>query len=167
MCQTMGIIKKQEGSIAAIVLLILTILTLVGVASLYTSNTEVITAGNYVMIKQNLYRTEAAAVEGAYWLENADPEVLSDLSSTAFLSLNDIDITSLDLSDGRWQMSALDPEQNGAAPITGYSIVDETGPVDLAAHSNLYTYRIYGLYDRPGGINKGRVLIAIGYRKRF
>jgi hypothetical protein len=163
----MGIIKKQEGSIAAIVLLFMTILTLVGIASLYNSNTEVITAGNYVVIKQNLYRSEAAAVEGAYWLEDADPEVLSNLSATAFLSLNDIDITSLDPSDGRWQMSALDPEQNGAAPIIGYSIVDQTGPVDLAADSNLYTYRIYGLYDQPGGINKGRVLIAIGYRKRF
>jgi competence protein ComGC len=163
----MGIIKKQEGSIAAIVLLILTILTLVGVASLNTSNTELITAGNDVAIKQNLYRAEAAAVEGAHWLENAASTVLSDLSSTAFLGQNDIDLTSLDLSDVRWQMSGVDPEQNGAAPITGYSIVDETGPVDLSAESNLYTYRIYGLYDRPDGINKGRVLIAIGYRKRF
>ena len=167
MLNKISLLDNETGSIAGIILLILTILTLVGLASVYSSNTEVITAGNYVMIEQNLYRTEAAAVEGAHWLEDADPEVLSDLSSTAFLSLNDIDITSLDLSDGRWQMSAIDPEQNGAAPIIGYSIVDETGPVDLAAHSNLYTYRIYGLYDRPGGVNKGRVLIAIGYRKRF
>jgi hypothetical protein len=51
--------------------------------------------------------------------------------------------------------------------ICGYRIVDETGPIDLGATSNLHVYAIYGLYDRTAGMNRGQALIAIGYKRRF
>ncbi len=161
------ILKNEAGSTIVIVLLFSAMLTIIGISAVQNTVAELWIVRNNLVHRDHVYRAEAAALEGARWVENTGSSVLTDHAATVFLSKNGFDLSNLDLNDGRWQMSGVDPDQNGATMITGYSIVDQTGPVDLAEKSNLYTYTVYGLYDRPGGINKGRVLIEIGYRKRF
>ena len=78
MPKKISLLRSETGSIAGIILLILTILTLVGLASVYSSNTEVMSAGNEVVFKQNLYQAEAAAVENAQALETSDSDALLD-----------------------------------------------------------------------------------------
>jgi hypothetical protein len=109
-------------------------------------------------------------MEGAQWLQNAAVSALEDLSPTVFISQVDIDLTDLNLNGtqdwNNWAQSAADPE-GGATIFCGYRIVDETGPIDLGASTNLHTYSIYGLFDRRTGMNRGHALIAIGYKRRF
>ena len=161
------ILKKDDGMALVVVLLILALITIIAITASQDTVTELQIVRNDLVYKDHLYRAEASALEGVQWVDNSDAAVLSDFSLTPFLNPNDIDLNNLDLNDGRWSIAGVDPNDDPALILSGYTIVDDTGPIDLSAESNVYNYKVYGLYDRPNGMNRGRSLVEIGYKKRF
>jgi len=170
MKQTISIMKNNDGNAIVIAMMILVLLTIIGTSATRNTTVELQIVRNDIVHREQVYRAESAAMEGSQWLQNAPVTTLEDLDPTVFISQNDIDITDLNLNGAEdwnnWAQSAADPE-GGATVFCGYKIVDETGPVDLGAATNLHTYSIYGLFDRSTGMGRGHALIAIGYKKRF
>jgi hypothetical protein len=93
---------------------------------------------------------------------------LSDISIIGWINQADLDLNGLDLYDinNLWVKSAVDNSPGGTVEV-GYSVVEESGPIDLSAASNMHIYSIVGLYDVSDGLSKGQVLIEMGYRRRF
>ena len=164
-------ITGEQGSAMVVALLILVVLTILGMVMIQTTTTELQITRNDSVVKDHFYRAEAAAVEAAQWLEKQNVSCLEDLSCAVFLSQNDVNLATLDdeeLNTGPWAMAEVDPDQVDTPDrIVGYRIVDETGLIDLSAATNLHEYKIYGYYNRPGGLNRGNALVEIGYKKRF
>ena len=158
-------LASEQGTAVIIAVLFLTLMTIIGVTMLQNTTLELQVVRNDMIIKDQLHRAEAAAMEGTQWIENAAVTALEDLSSASFISQSDLNLTTLDLNDGSWSSSIVDPG-GGPGNITGFRIVDETGIVDLT-QTNLHTYKVYGFYDRPSGMNRGQALVEIGYKRRF
>jgi Tfp pilus assembly protein PilX len=150
-----------------VTVMILALLTIIAMTASRDTIVELNILRNDLVYKDHLYRAEAAALEGVQWVDNADAGTLTDFAATAFLNPNDVDLNTLDLNDGRWNLSGADPFQNPAQIIDGYTIVDDTGPIDLSADSNVFSYKIYGFYNQPNGRNRGQSMIELGYKKRF
>jgi len=170
MKQTISILKNKDGNAIVIAMMVLVLLTIIGTSATRNTTVELQIVSNDIVHREQVYRAESAAMEGSQWLQNAPVATLEDLDPTVFISQDDINLTDLNLNGtedwNNWAQSAADPE-GGATVFTGYKIVDETGPVDLGAATNLHTYTVYGLFDRRTGKHRGHVLIAIGYKKRF
>ncbi len=164
MDQTMGIIKRQEGSIAGIVLLLLTILTLLGLSSLNSSTTEVITAGNDIVLKQNLYRAEAAAVENCQAIELANGDDLLDLTNFAWLNdISDLPDPGSILNPDNWidvySQTSIDTDTRFLSIYEGIVV---GGSLDMS-QSQIRAYTIYGRTRE----NKGLTVVRLGYRRAF
>ena len=160
----MSILKNQEGSIAGIVLLILTILTLVGVSSLKSSNTELMTASNEIVFKQNLYRAEAAGVENCQAIETANGEDLLDLTNFAWLSeLSDLPDPASTFNPDNWtdvySQTSIDADTRY---LSIYEGIVAGGSLDMS-HSQIRAYTVYG---RSRGSN-GLTVVRLGYRRAF
>jgi hypothetical protein len=156
----------EQGSAVIIAVLFLVLMTIIGVTMIRNTTLELQIVRNDMVIKDHLHRAEAASMEASQWIENAGNDLLEDLSFRNFISQFDLNLATLSLNDGTWQMSEVDPNQNAGNIITGYRIVDETGIIDLT-QTNLHTYKVYGYYNRPTGMNQGEALVEIGYKKRF
>ncbi len=171
MKQTISILKNKDGNAIVIAMMVLVLLTIIGTSATRNTTVELQIVRNDIVHREQVYRAESAAMEGSQWLQNATVATLEDLDPLNFINQVDIDLTDLNLNGAEdwnsWAQSAADPGDGGATVFTGYKIVDETGPVDLGAATNLHTYTVYGLFDRPTGRHSGHVLIAIGYKKRF
>jgi Tfp pilus assembly protein PilX len=162
------ILTNDESGIAVVVtILILALLTLMAMTASRDTIVELNILRNDLVYKDHLYRAEAAALEGVQWIDNAAAGTLTDFTATAFLNPNDVDLNALDLNDGIWNISGADPYQNPAQIIDGYTIVDDTGPIDLSADSNIFSYKIYGFYNQINGRNRGQSMVELGYKKRF
>ncbi len=167
MKKTILILKNEQGSAIVVALLALVLLTIIGVAATQNSITELAIVRNDLLYKDQFFKAEGAAMEAIQWIENAADMTLLDTTTTAELSQADINLNTLNLNDGTWNMSAIDEDQNDFPNIiTGYRMVDQTGWVPLNEPIT-HTYRVYGLHNRTGRINQGQVLIGIGYKKRF
>ena len=168
MKKTISILKNEQGSAIVVAMLVLLLLTIIGAAATQNSITELAIVRNDLLYRDQLFNAEGAAMEAAQWIENAPDATLQDTTGTTNteLSQTDIDLTSYNLNDGTWEMSAIDDDQNAGAVITGYRIVDQTGPVMLIDPIT-HTYSVYGLHNRTSGINQGQVLLDVGYRKKF
>jgi len=164
--KTTLILKNEQGSAIVVAILVLVLLTIIGAAATQNSITELAIVRNDLLYKDQLLNAEGAAMEAAQFINNAADTSLQDVSLTAGLSVTDIVLTALDLNDGEWEMSALDDDQTAGASITGYRMVDQTGPVMLIDPIT-HTYSIYGLHNRTTGISQGQVLVELGYRKKF
>jgi hypothetical protein len=158
------IMHNETGSIAGIVLLVLTILTLVGLAAVYSSNTEIITAGNEIVFKQNLYMAEAAAVENAQELETVDGDDLLDV--TNFVWLNDPsgipDVGNI-LDPANWTDGF---SQTSLNSNTRYLSVYEGIVVGGSLDMSVSQIRAYSIYGRARG-NNGLSVVRLGYRRAF
>ena len=70
MHKTFSLLMNEEGSVIVFTLMVLTLLTIIGLASVNTSNTEIEIAGAELIYQRNFYLAEAAAMEAANWLDN-------------------------------------------------------------------------------------------------
>lgn len=155
---------NEAGSIAGIVLLVLTILALVGLAAVYSSNTEIITAGNEIVFKRNLYLAEAAAVENAQELKTTDGDDLLDV--TNFVWLNDATgipdagniLDPANWTDGFSQTSL----NNNTRYLSIYEGIVVGGSLDMSVSQ----IREYSIYGRSRG-NNGLSVVRLGYRRAF
>jgi hypothetical protein len=166
MKQAIAILRDQDGNAIVIAMMILVLLTIIGTSATRNTTVELQVVRNDLVHREQLYRAESAAIQGSQWMKKSAVSDLEDYSARPEMSQNDLNLTTLDLNDGTWLRSDSDPIGTGNV-ICGYRIVDETGPIDLGSATNLHTYTVYGLFDQTGGMNRGQVLIAIGYKRRF
>lgn len=163
-----AILENENGAVLLVAMMILTLIAIL--ATTYTRNTtvELQIVRNDTGRRQQFYLAESAAREAAQQIENMPAETLSDISTISWINRADLNLNSLDLYDTNnlWVKSAVDDSPGGRVEV-GYSVVEESGPIDLSAASNMHVYSVVGLYDVPDGLNKGQVLIEMGYRRRF
>jgi len=163
-----AILGNENGVVLLVAMMILTLIAIV--ATTYTRNTtvELQIVRNDTEKRQQFYLAESAAREAAQQVENMPKENLSDISNISWINQAEINFNGLDFYDvnNLWVKSAIDNSPGGTVEV-GYSVVEETGPIDLSAPSILHIYSIVGFYDVPNGLNKGQVLIEMGYRRRF
>lgn len=160
-------LTDEQGSAVIIAVLFLILMTIIGVTMIQNTTLELQMVRNEMVIKDQVHRAEAAAMEGSQWIEEADVSTLEDLSSEVFLTQSDLNMSNLQFNNTNWKISEVDPVGDDTKMIAGFRIVDETGVIDLTT-TNLHTYKVYGYYYRPPGHpNRGEVLVEIGYKRRF
>ena len=164
MLNKISLLNSETGSIAGIILLILTILTLVGLASVYSSNTEVITAGNEVVFKQNLYQAEAAAVENTQSIETADSDDLLDVNNFNWLSnLGDLTDSANILNPDNWtDVFSQTSINTNTRYLSIYEGIVVGGSLDMSV-SQIRAYSIYGRCRQHNGLS----VVRLGYRRTF
>lgn len=158
--------NDEKGFALIIVLLILSLMTVIGIASTNTTNTELQIAGNEKLIVQNFYNAEAEAMKSAQYIYNIDDEsILLAQNGNSISTANNNDIT-----DSNQDLDNLDINNDG---IINSDDVNATEKIVLLGvtsgnslglgSSRLYDYVAYGLSKQNNGIKA----IAIGVKKRF
>ncbi len=158
--------NDEKGFALIIVLLILSLMTVIGIASTNTTNTELQIAGNEKLIVQNFYNAEAEAMKSAQYIYNIDDEsILLAQNGNRISTANNNDIT-----DSNQDLDNLDINNDG---IINSDDVNATEKIVLLGvtsgnslglgSSRLYDYVAYGLSKQNNGIKA----IAIGVKKRF
>lgn len=158
-------LKGEDGSILAVALMILVLLTVLGISATRTTEIELQIAQNENMFKQNLYLAECAAMAGAQMMENE-----TDITKLKTLSLNwlhsslpDTDIR----SDTNWSPSNNNSNQildETTRYLAVYQGIASGSSLDIGGQStSLHQYVIYGCSTK----NHGEALVEVGYRKRF
>ena len=168
MRRPLSLLKSQEGGVTIVIaIMILALLTIIGIASLNTSNTEVRIAGQESVYQQNFYRAEGATLEAVELMENE-----SNLK-TAGLSWLELTVGSVDSNDiydtSFWQSGngTVTPQASAALADTQFMVVSEgtvTGTSLAMGSAKVHAYTIYGRAAPP---NRGETIIQIGYLKAF
>ncbi|RJR22610.1 MAG: hypothetical protein C4582_06345 [Desulfobacteraceae bacterium] len=151
--------KNQNGSVLVLGMMMLVLLSLLGIAVVTTSTIEVQIAANDRLYKENLYDSEAATMEGAQTLQNAD---LKNAPPAWLMGIGAINEANDMFSDVFWNntvQSANVPEARLAAAFQGYA---PGSSLDLG-RSRVHLYSIYGRCQR----NNGAAIVRVGYRKAF
>ncbi len=156
--------KNNDGSVLAAVILILALLTLIAFASIDRSNTEVITAGNEVAFKQNIFNAESAVVENVHRINDTASDQIRN--SASFQWLND----QADLPDASDIQDTINwTDTNSQADISGdarFLTVAEGvtlgSSLDLS-RPQIRAFSIYGQCRKSSGLST----VRIGYRKAF
>jgi len=173
------IINNENGSAVVLALIILALVTIIGISSSNTSTTELKIVRNERVHQLNFYQAEASAYEAAQRIEqeiNTD-QLIPDISGYDWMNDDVIDDT-VNLStlsaSGDWTVfgfansgsggysdpSLIDP--NTASYFSTAKGVKSGSSLDIGS-SRLYSFAAYGLSER----NNGKVLIEIGYLRRF
>lgn len=156
-------LQAETGSVLVIAMLVLVLLALMGVAATTTTCIEFHMAGNDRTYVGNFYSAEGAALLGARRLEGIEEPALRNglgLPARIHAALPDGD----PFCEANWtpehSQQALDDRSrylwvHGGRPAPGSSL-DMEG-------TRLHHFDIYGRSD----MNRGTVMVQIGYRKRF
>jgi Tfp pilus assembly protein PilX len=158
-------LSNEHGTILAAVILILALLSLIGFASVRLSNTEVMTAGNELAYKQNIYTAEAGVVESAQRVWEATGVELSDSTNFQWLNLpaelpdSDNIFNADNWTDANSQIAAISGDSRFMAVTDGVGAGDS---LDMS-RSRIHAYSLYGRCRR----NNGLAIIRIGYQKAF
>ena len=156
-------LMNEEGSVIVFTLMILTLLTIVGLAAIYTANTEVEIAGADYIYQRNFYLAEGAAMEAVDWLDN---NTVTASSGPSWIELTSGSLNAATIDD-YWagseatkpQASAIDPDH--AAYIACYEGVSAGNSLDVSK-SKMHDISIYGRCEK-----RGVAEIRIGYRVAF
>jgi Tfp pilus assembly protein PilX len=159
-----AILKNNDGSVLAAVVLILALLTLIAFASIDRSNTEVITAGNEIAFKQNIFNAESAVVENVHRINDASSDQIRD--TTIFQWMNN----AADLPDADNIQNTINwTDTNSQTDITGDARflavaegVTQGSSLDLS-RPQIRAFSIYGQCRKSSGLST----VRIGYRKAF
>jgi len=159
------LMRNEEGSLMAAVVLILVLVSLMGFAAVELSNTEVTTAGNEARYKQNIYNAEAAAVENAQRVEETsamnlrNPDTLDWLNRRGELpDENDL------LDKDNWV--DVHSEETGSGDGRFLAISEGIvagGSLDMS-HSQIQEFTLYGQARRQNG---GLSTVQMGYRRAY
>jgi Tfp pilus assembly protein PilX len=164
MNHTLAILKNDDGSVLAAVILILALLTLIAFASIDRSNTEVITAGNEIVFKQNIFNAESAVVENVHRINDTGSDQIRNNAS--FQWLND----PADLPDAAYIQDTINwTDTNSQTDLTGDARfltvtegVTQGSSLDLS-RPQIRAFSIYGQCRKSSGLST----VRIGYRKAF
>ena len=165
--KVLSVLNNEEGAVLIAAIMILVLLTIISIASMGVSNTEVQISGNELRYYQHLYRAEGATMEAVEQLEQSlDPND----GSLIWLETS-IDSVTVD-EIKTWQFGS---SPNPASSVLGTAGIAETSfmavsdgiapgtTLDMVS-SKVYRYNIYGRSSLP---ERGTTIIEIGYRKAF
>ena len=158
-------INSEDGSVLVLALVMLVLLSLLGISASRTAEVEIGIAGNEKTFRQNLYRSEGAAMAGVQMLENeTDPDALKNLTPIwLHPSLPDPNIRSATNWDPANNNSNQAIDTNSRY-LSVYRGIAPGSSLDIGATpTTLHQFSIYGRAVR----NNGEAIIEIGYRRRF
>ena len=160
------LLKREDGSVLVIALVILVLLTIAGMTSNRTSSIDMLIAGNERTYKQNLFMAEAMAIEAMQNMEDIDLEdspptwLTTDLSIINEITVLNEDNWTTGFSDGTNSVpSTLSADARYVAVSAG---IDPGTGLGLGG-SRVYSYQIFGRSSQ----NNGQTVILVGYRKAF
>lgn len=154
------LLNNEDGSVMAVALALLMLLTLIGISATTTSMIEIQITGAKKTYTEHLFLAEGAAMQCAQRLFDA-----SDPSSEPYY--ND----ERDKTDDEVQalIQNLNFTNSETSPIstsgtTGYATlyIGMVGSMKMG-QPNLHGYRVYGWHVTP----QGRVTVELGYRRAF
>jgi hypothetical protein len=155
-----SLLINEEGSVIVFTLMVLTLLTIIGLASINTANTEIEIAGAELIYQRNFYLAEGAAMQAVRWLDN------KPVTAT--------DPPWMEMTPGALNGGTIDDYWDGSMPAT--STVDPNGDARFIAadegisagssldvsKTKLHDITIYGRSQK-----RGVAEIRLGYRKPF
>jgi PilX N-terminal len=162
--------SRQKGSALVITLLVLTAVTILGVASIDSSVIELKISANEREMRENFYLAEGAAMEGVQRLSALEKEDLNEQFVIWHHPKQGSQNGQIDFRDpAQWDGDGAGNDNclpSALAPKTYLAAVEwkvATGGSLIATESRLYQNRVYGLSTRNGARN----LIEIGYNLRY
>ena len=160
---TPRVCQNQHGAVLGGVLMVLLLLTIIGIASIKVSNTEVQVSTNEIIYQQNFYRAEGATMEGAELLE-----AIPDPSLSTATWLNKVVNEVTDTKIRTWEFGgSLVPQVSATLADTTLIALSEGivkgSSLDVEA-SKVHGYAIYG---RSAPAPRGATTVQIGYLKAF
>ncbi len=156
------LMNNEDGSVIIAALLVLVLLTIVGIASTNTSNTEIGIASHTTAYQMNFYRAEGATIEATTllegisnpilnppgWLES-DMDLISDQNIRDWDNLGSITAGTSNLEDTEY--------------IGIYTGIVSGNTLNMGS-STIHGYRIYGHCSPP---QRGTAVVQIGYLMAF
>ena len=170
--KTAFLMNNEDGSIIIAALLVLVLLTIVGIASTNTSNTEIQIASHTTAYRQNLYRAEGATIEAATLLEGESDPILeppdwleSDVDLITDQNIRDWDNLG-NIAEEKIGVSTLSIEIDGEddTQYIGVYTGIVSGNTMHMGSSTIHGYRIYGRCSPP---QRGTAVVQIGYLMAF
>jgi hypothetical protein len=122
-------LKKEDGSIMVVALLILVLLTIIGFSATSNSNSELNIASNAQLHKMAFYTAESGWIVMADWLDDQFPLPMLNLGSDDFRGSNGVDDDAdgdtdefdenVDFSSGQWNqgVDGLDNDADGLVDL--------------------------------------------------
>jgi len=139
-------------------LMVLTLLTIVGLASIRIAETEIEIAGTELLYQRNFYLAEGAAMEAARWM---DINTFTPSTGPTWMEMTPGAINAGTI-DAFWaanaQTCAIDAD---ASFIAAYEGISSGSSLDVDK-TTLHEFSIYGRSQK-----RGLTEIRIGYRKAF
>ena len=165
-----SILNNEEGVVIIAALMVLVLLTLVGIASTHTSNTEIKIATHELIYQRNFYAAEGATLEALDVMESlTDPDATYDWLWENPDTFTDTMLYESDLWEKNMTKKPADasisPEY---AEYTRYFVVHRgipkgKGSLVMGAGA-IHEYEIFG---RSSSDKRGATTIEIGYLKGF
>ena len=156
-------LMNEAGSVIVFTLMVLTLLTIVGLASIRTANTEVEIAGTELVFQRNFYLAEGAAMEAVRWLDNNPIDTSTNNPgwmemTTGAVSANTIDDYWAGSQTVQSQACTIDAD---AAFLAAYEGLASGSSLDVNK-TKLHDVTIYGRSQKSGVAE-----VRLGYRKAF
>ena len=171
------VLASEDGSVIILALVILMLLTMIGTSATNTSTLEIQVAGNERNYKQNFFKAEAAALQGAQFIENATVHTEAPIKDINDADVADIDnwtheapeATRLTRFDAIGQWEDLEAESGDKHKNTHYLILYKgIAPWSSEVMTNPTQSRIFSIYgQRLNTANNERMIIETGYARRM
>ncbi len=161
------IIKNEEGSLIAIVLLLMAVLTVIGISASNTSITESQIVRNEIGYKTSFFRAEAAAIEAIQLLE--DEINLDSFPPIYLLPIGTVSADNELPAEALWGTNGQDSLITVTTPNTDLQYLAVTRGIQAGSsmamgEAQVHSYVVYG---REWNNRGGDVIVGIGYTKPF
>jgi len=159
----------QTGSTLYPVIMILAVLTLLGITLVDMTVVDLKISRNHIESKQQLLLAESAALEGLQRLISSD---LSDISAPDLFWVHDGNVSVIQsdlpvLQKTIWKKSHLSASCEPSAELVFTAVEKRKLNVIDLSKKNLHEYEITGVYNPIAMNGNGRVIVTLGFRKRF
>lgn len=173
--QEKRLLRKEDGSVLIVALIMLVLLTVMGISATTTTNLEIQIAGNDMRYKEVFFRAEAGAMENVQVLENLagqgtqiiDPEYIEDPVDGLWINLTTELPDANDVTNStNWTDNNSESVSRGNTSyryLTIYQGVIPGDELDIT-QARVYTFRVVGRGTGPTG---GVSTVEMGYRRAF
>ncbi len=176
-------LKDEQGSAIVMTMMVLALLTIIGIAAINLSTTEVMTAGSELKFRRNFFTSEAAVVEGCDQLEAVQIQALKSRTRQGLGGLRPDWIRigegsdktgatcdALDMEDvNNWDWDGADNDDTALASTdfagSYFALIEDGiyGSLDMTQQNEKRQYKIYGRFNT----DVGPMIIEVGYVKNM